>query len=482
MKLRRLLAGVCALLANALAPATAADKPNIIFILADDLGYGDLGCYGQQLIQTPNLDHMAAEGMRFTHFYAGAPVCAPSRAVLMTGRHVGHVSVRGNAGGKNYNDPAAMRPQTLRTDETTIPEVLKKAGYATSLVGKWGIGELASGSEPTHRGFDYFYGYLNQVHAHNYWPAFLIRNESPVGLRNVVPGDGPFGQGWATVKVDYSPDKFTEQALQWVEEQKEHPFFLYLAYTIPHANDEATRALGNGQEVPNLGPYADKDWTEPNKGQAAMITRMDADIGRLFALLKKLRLDEKTIVFFSSDNGPHREGGNDPAFFNASGGLRGIKRDLYEGGIREPFLVRWPGKVAAGKTSGHVGYFGDVMNTLAELTGVTPPENLDSISFVPELLGQPQKKHDYLYWEFHEGGTKHAVLMEEHWKAVRLRPDGPTQIFDLTNDAGESHNLHNEHPELVQHAEELFKTARTDNPNWPIRLPPTGKKAAPVKE
>jgi uncharacterized sulfatase len=482
MKAHRLLTGLCALLTAALSPANAAEKPNIIFILADDLGYGDLGCYGQQLIQTPNLDHMAAEGMRFTHFYAGAPVCAPSRAVLMTGRHVGHVSVRGNAGGKNFSDPVVMRPQTLKPDETTIPEVLKKAGYATSIIGKWGIGELASGSEPTHRGFDYFYGYLNQVHAHNYWPAWLVRNESPVGLRNVVPGDGPFGQGWATVKVDYSPDKFTEQALQWVEEQKDHPFFLYLAYTIPHANDEATKALGNGQEVPNLGPYADKDWTEPNKGQAAMITRMDGDIGRLFALLKKLGLDEKTIVLFSSDNGPHKEGGNDPVFFNASGGLRGIKRDVYEGGIREPFLVRWPGKIAAGKSSGHVGYFGDVMSTLAEVSGATPPENLDSISFVPELLGKPQKKHDYLYWEFHEGGTKQAVLIDQHWKVERMRPDGQIEVYDLATDEGESHDLHSEHPELVQRAEELFKTARTENPDWPIRMPPAGKKAASAKQ
>lgn len=477
MKLPPALAVLGLSLCATLASSLAADKPNIIFILADDLGYGDLGCYGQQLIQTPNLDHMAADGMRFTHFYAGAPVCAPSRAVLMTGRHVGHVSVRGNAGGKNLSDPNLMRPQTLRRDETTIPEVLKKAGYSTALIGKWGVGELASGSEPTHRGFDYFYGYLNQAHAHNYYPAWLVRNESPVGLRNVVPGDGPFGQGWATVKVDYSHDKFSEEALKWIEQQKGQPFFLELAYTIPHANDEATRAVGNGQEVPSLDPYTNKDWTEPNKGQAAMITRMDADIGRLFALLKKLGLDEKTIVFFSSDNGPHKEGGNDPAFFNASGGLRGIKRDVYEGGIREPFIARWPGKVAAGKTSAHVGYFGDVMTTLAELSGATPPENLDSISFAPELLGQPQKKHDYLYWEFHEGGTKQAVLMDEHWKAVRMRPDAATEIYDLASDEGERNNLHDAHPELVQRAEELFKTARTENPDWPVRMPPVKKNA-----
>ena len=456
----------------------ATDKPNIIFILADDLGYGDLGCYGQQLIETPNLDRMAAEGMRFTHFYAGAPVCAPSRAVLMTGRNVGHVSVRGNAPVKRIDDLYALGPQTLKPEETTLPEMLKKAGYATALIGKWGIGELASGSEPTHRGFDYFYGYLNQYHAHNYWPSFLIRNESPVGLRNVVPGEGLFGQGWATVKVDYSHDLFSQEALKWIDAQKQ-PFFLDLAYTIPHANDEATKALGDGQDVPSLGPYADKDWTEPNKGQAAMITRMDADIGRIFALLKQRGLDDKTIVFFSSDNGPHHEGGNDPAFFNASGGLRGLKRDLYEGGIREPFLARWPGKIEAGKTSAHAGYFGDVMSTFAELAGTPPPGNLDSISFAPELFGQPQPKHDYLYWEFHEGPTKQAVLIDEHWKGVRLRPDAPTEVYDLATDPGESHNLHEEHPELVQRFEELFKTARSENPNWPISTGNAGKKDAP---
>ncbi len=458
-------------------PVVAAEKPNIIFILADDLGYGDLGCYGQQLIQTPNLDRMAAEGMRFTHFYAGAPVCAPSRAVLLTGRNVGHVSVRGNAPVKKPDDLYAFGPQTLKPEETTIAEMLKTAGYTTALIGKWGIGELSSGSEPTHRGFDYFYGYLNQFHAHNYWPAFLIRNESPVGLRNVVPGPGLFGQGWATVKVDYSHDMFSEEALKWIDDQKQ-PFFLYLAYTIPHANDEATKAVGNGQEVPSLEPYTNKDWTEPNKGQAAMITRMDKDIGRIFALLKERGLDDNTIVFFSSDNGPHKEGGNDPAFFNASGGLRGIKRDLYEGGIREPFIARWPGKIAAGKTSAHVGYFGDVMTTFAELVGTTPPADLDSLSFAPELFGQPQPKHDYLYWEFHEGPTKQAVLVDERWKGVRLRPDAATEVYDLALDPGESIDLHGAHPRLLQRIEELFKTARTDNPDWPISNGPAQKTAA----
>jgi arylsulfatase A-like enzyme len=460
-------------------PLRAADRPNIVFILADDLGYGEIGCYGQQLIQTPNLDRMAAEGMRFTQFYAGAPVCAPSRAVLMTGLHVGHVSVRGNAGPKAVSDLVSTGPQTLAHNEVTVAEMLKKAGYATGLIGKWGIGELGTGSEPTKRGFDSFFGYLNQTHAHNYYPAYLVRNESPVGLRNEVPGEGPFGQGWATKKLEYSADLFAAEAGRWIDEHKAAPFFLYLALTIPHANNEAGRALKDGQEVPDYGPYVDKDWTNPHKGQAAMITRMDTQIGALFAQLKALGLDEKTIVFFSSDNGPHREGGNDPAFFNASGGLRGIKRDLYEGGIREPFLARWPGKIAAGKTSTHVGYFGDMMATFAELAGGATPADLDSISIVPELLGQPQKKHDLLYWEFHEGGTKQGVLVEQHWKGVRVQPGVAMELYDLTADPGETHNLRDTQPDVTQRVEKLLDTSRRENPNWPIRPAGAGRKIAP---
>ena len=460
--------------------ARAADKPNILFILADDLGYGDLGCYGQQLIATPNIDRLAAEGMRFTQFYAGAPVCAPSRAVLMTGRHVGHVSVRGNAGGK-IGDLSAAGPQTIKPHETTVAELLKKVGYTTALIGKWGLGELGSGSEPTRRGFDYFFGYLNQHHAHNYYPSFLIRNDSPIGLKNEVPGEGVFGQGHATKKVEYSPDLFADDAERWIEANKSAPFFLYLALTLPHANNEANRDLKNGAEVPDLGPYAAKDWTEPNKGQAAMVARLDRDVGRILDLLKKLGLDDKTLVIFTSDNGPHRESSNDPAFFNASGGLRGLKRDLYEGGIRVPFLARWPGQIAPGITSPHVGYFGDVMSTLAELTGASPPADLDSLSFAPALRGQPQPKHDELYWEFHEGGTKQALLLDQRWKGVRLRPSAPLEVYDLTTDPGETRNLAEAEPEIARRIETRLALARSENPDWPIRPGGAGKKNAPQR-
>ena len=235
--------------------------------------------------------------------------------------------------------------------------------------------------------------------------------------------------------------------------------------------------LKDGQEVPDYGPYAGKDWTNPNKGQAAMITRMDAQIGAIFAQLKSLGLDEKTIVFFTSDNGPHREGGNDPNFFNASGGFRGIKRDVYEGGFREPFIARWPGKIVAGKTSAHVGYFGDMMTTFAELAGATTPEKLDSISILPELLGQPQKKHDLLYWEFHEGGTKQAVLVDQHWKGVRLHPDAKMELYDLAADPGEARDLRDSQPEVAQRVETLLNSERRENPNWPIRKAGAGKKS-----
>ncbi len=448
-----------------------AGKPNIIFILADDLGYGDLGCYGQKLIRTPCLDRMAAEGMRFTDFYAGATVCAPSRCVLMTGLHTGHCTVRGNA------DP---QRQSLKPDDVTVAAMLKQADYATALVGKWGLGEEGTPGLPNQHGFDYFFGYLNQLHAHNYYPEFLWRNDQRMKLRNVLRRDGkPYeeiGAGISVGKVDYSHDLMAEEALKFVDQNKDRPFFLYLAFTIPHANNEGTRLTGNGQEVPDYGIYADKDWTDPNKGQAAMITRMDADIGRLLDRLRQHGIDERTIVMFSSDNGHHDEGGHDTDLFDPNGPLRGMKRDLYEGGVRVPMLARWPGRVPAGTVSDHIGYFGDLMATAADLAGVKPPDKVDSISFVPTLLGQPdrQKKHDYLYWEFYERGSAQAVRMGK-WKAVR-KPMFTAQIelYDLSDDVGEENNIAEKHPDLVAKMEAIMAEAHVPSPRWTVK--PRGRR------
>ena len=454
----------------ATAPA-AAPRPNIIFILADDLGYGELGCYGQKLIQTPHLDRMAAEGIRFTQFYAGSTVCAPSRSVLLTGKHLGHTTVRGNAG---PNNPAA---QMLRADDVTVAKVLKESGYATGVIGKWGLGEPDSAGHPNRQGFDYWFGFLSQHHAHNHYPDHLWRNGDRVPLPNVVTRLGLDGAGYATERVQYAGDLFAAEALQFVERNREKPFFLYLALTVPHANNERTRALKDGQEVPDYAPYTDKDWTQPNKGQAAMITRMDKQIGELLAKLKQLGLEEKTLVLFTSDNGPHKEGGNDPQFFQASGPLRGLKRDLFEGGIRMPFLARWPGRIKAGGVSGHVGYFGDFLATAAELAGATPPKDLDSLSFVPTLLGDAgaQARHEFLYWEFFERGFNRAVLLEGRWKGIRLqRRSAPMQLYDLANDLGEKDNVAAANPGIVERIATLMKTAHVDSPLWPVVDPPAG--------
>jgi arylsulfatase A-like enzyme len=444
-------------------------KPNIIFILADDLGYGDLGCFGQQRIRTPYLDRMAAEGVRFTQFYAGCTVCAPSRGVLMTGLHTGHARVRGNA-------DVPLAPQ-----DVTVAEVLHGAGYRSALVGKWGLGEIGSTGEPTRQGFDYFFGYVNQVHAHNYYPAFLWRNEERVALRNEVPpGKHPaaekVGGGVATKKVDYAPDLFTAEALKWVEQNKAGPFFLYLAYTTPHANDEAAP---RGMEVPDQGEYAREKWPEVEKDKAAMVTRMDRDIGSLLDLLKRLSIDDNTIVFFTSDNGPHKEGGVDPKFFNSGGPLRGIKRDLYEGGIREPTIVRWPGHTKPGTTSDFAGTFQDFLATAADLAGAQAPKT-DGVSFLPSILGKPdeQKQHDYLYWEFYEGGGAQAVRFGD-WKAVRKPLEAKkVELYDLKADLGEKHDIAPDHPDLVQKAESIMRQAHTPSEHW--KLPSEGGTTKPT--
>ncbi len=469
------LLALCLLAASAWAqapkPASPADRPNIVFILADDLGYGELGCYGQKLIQTPHLDRLAAEGMRFTQFYAGSTVCAPSRSVLMTGLHLGHTRVRGNAGGRN------MIAQTLRTGDVTVARVLQQAGYATGLVGKWGLGEVDSEGDPRRQGFDTYFGFLNQTHAHNHFPAFLWRDGEKVPLPNEVTavGETP-GAGYATKRVVYADDLCAEESRAFVQRHQHKPFFLFVSLVTPHANNERSRVLGEGNEVPDQGIYADKPWHESARNHAAMVTRLDRDVGALLAQLKALKLDERTLVMFSSDNGPHREGGPnyDPAFFNVSGPLTGLKRSLTDGGIRVPFLARWPGKIKAGAVSDHVAYFGDLMATWSELGGGKPPAKIDSISLVPTLLGRgAQPKHAFLYWEFYEQGVSQAVLMEGRWKAIRLKTaTAPIQLYDVANDIAEKTDVAAKNPALVARAAELFQTARFDNEHWKLSAPP----------
>jgi arylsulfatase A-like enzyme len=427
--------------------AQPARRPNIIFILADDLGYGDLGCYGQQRIETPHLDRMAGEGSRFTEAYAGSTVCAPSRCALMTGRHTGHATVRGN-----------LRPEAgLAEGEATVASLLKQAGYRTAVIGKWGLGGPGTGSVPNRRGFDEFFGYLDQLHAHNSYPEHLWENENEVFLT----------ANWFGRRKVFSNDLFTERALRFVSQARE-PFFLYLCYTIPHANNERGAVFPNGMDVPDDGPYATRDWPAVERSFAASITRMDAGIGRIFAELKRRGADENTLVLLSSDNGPHREGNHDPEFFHSRGPLRGIKRDLYEGGIRVPFLARWPGRVPAGRVSGDVVAFWDFLPAAAELAGVRPPPGMDGISSVPALTGQPPPERPPLYWEFHERGFKQAVRFGK-WKAVRTAPGRPVELYDLSADPGERRDVSAGQPGEVEQARRLMSSLRTDSPLFPVR-------------
>lgn len=445
----RFVALICVVLSVATA---VAEKPNVVFILADDLGYGDLGCYGQKRIRAPNIDRLAADGLRFTDCYAGCTVCAPSRCALLTGKHMGHAAVRGNS------------HTTLGPDVVTIGAMLKQAGYATGIVGKWGMGDPGTTGVPSQQGFDDFYGYLNHVHAHNYWPDHLYTNAGEVPLPgNVVE------RGVAVKRQTYAPDACLDEGLAFLQRHRQQPFFLYYASTLPHANNEAGQ---QGMEIPSDAPYSAESWPSPQRHHAAMITRLDADVGKLLARLRELGLERNTIVFFSSDNGPHKEGGGDPAFFASAGGLRGYKRALYEGGIRTPMIAYWPGRVPAGKTSSLAWAFWDVMPTLAELCGAKPPGDLDGISIVPTLLGsatagRAQAEHAYLYWEFHERGFQQAVRQDK-WKAVRLKPGEPIELYDLAADPGETRDLAAMQPEIIARMEAILATARVDNPLWPV--------------
>lgn len=428
--------------------------PNIVFILADDLGYGDLGCYGQKRIQTPNIDRLAAEGLRFTDFYAGSTVCAPSRCVLMTGLHTGHCRIRGNS------------KDNLTPEDITVAEVLKSAGYTTGLMGKWGLGHEGSTGVPTRQGFDQFFGYLDQTHAHNYYPTFLMRNETRVPLRNTVPREGNVGQGVATEKREYSHDLIVREALSFIDRHHEGPFFLYLALTLPHANNEAGK---QGMEVPDLAPYQDQDWPEQERRMAAMVTRMDRDIGTVLQRLQQHGIDQQTVTFFSSDNGPHKEGGHDAAFFDSNGPFSGTKRDLTDGGIRVPFIARWPGRIQPNRVSHHIGYFADILPTLAELAGAKSPASTDGLSLVPVLLdeGTPAE-HPALYWEFYEQGSARAVRMGR-WKGICKPFHGSVRLYDITTDIAEEHDVAGQHPEVVKQVEAAMQAAHVPSPLW--RLP-----------
>jgi arylsulfatase A-like enzyme len=450
------------------------NRPNLIFILADDLGYGELGCYGQTVIQTPRLDEMAKQGLRFTHFYAGATVCAPSRSVLMTGMHHGHTRVRGNAGRTN---PAA---QALQDEDITVAKILQQSGYRTALFGKWGLGDTGAAESglPRKHGFDEFFGFLNQHHAHNHFPAFLWRNEEKVLLPNKVVPVGDDGGGYATEAVQFADDLFADEALRFVDENKSRPFFLYWSMIVPHANNERTRALNNGAEVPDFGPYASTDWPDPDKGQAAMITRMDGHVGRLLDKLRELGIAENTLVVFTSDNGPHNESHHDLKRFEPSGPYSGIKRSLTDGGIRVPAIAWWPGHIAANSVSSHAAYFGDWMATAGELAGAKPPTEIDSISFVATLNGHSDKQpqHEFLYWEFHESGFRQAALYRGRWKGIRMGShDAPIQLFDTETDVSEVNNVASKYPEIAMKISDYLRSARTKIPAWEPKWQAAGR-------
>lgn len=422
-------------------------KPNIIFIMVDDMGIGDVGCYGQKLIKTPRIDRMATEGLRHTACYTASPVCAPSRCALITGLHTGHCRRRGNRTKAHRDDlEAAKGLLPLSNKDFTVASMLKKAGYATGGFGKWGLGNPGTTGTPEKHGFDLFYGYIDQVHAHDYYTDHLYRN----GERETIP---PGDDG----KQPYSHHLIVDEMFRFIRQNKKRPFFCYAPWTLPHGK----------YVIPDQGLYKNRPWSERIKNYAAMVTQIDKDVGRLLDLLKKLAIDEKTIVFFTSDNGP-----NKPFLerFDSNGGYRGLKRQLWEGGIRMPMITRWPGTIPAGEVSGFVWSFTDFMPTAAELAGIEPPDNMDGMSVLPTLHGRKQENHDFLYWEFHD--PFHQAVRQGDWKAVRFGTKEPMQLYNIKDDPGEKADAAAHHPDLVAAMSDVMKKAHTDSPYWPVQEHP----------
>ena len=469
--MKRIIAACIILLltgAKANAQQQTQKGPNIIFILADDLGYGDVGCYGQQKIKTPNIDALAKSGLKFTQFYAGTSVCAPSRASFMTGLHTGHAPVRGN---KGFGTEGQM---PLPDSSVTIAMELQKAGYRTAAFGKWSLGFITTSGAPSKKGFDTFFGYNCQSLAHNYYPDHLWSNDQRLDF----PGNPKNNE-------TYSADLIHQKAMEFIRQQHDNkPFFLYLPYTLPHVDLTPPHDSIYNYYVKlfNEPPLKETDKRNLNKtfvelyphaASAAMVARLDKYVGEIVALVAQKGITENTVIIFSSDNGPHREKGGDPDFFDGSGPFRGIKRDLYEGGIRVPFIISWKGKIKGSTVTDHVAAFWDLFPTFQQIANEPVNKNIDGISFLPLLLGKPQRDHEYLYWEFHESGGRQAVLWK-NWKAVKLnvttdKPD-PTELYDLTKDPGEKTNIAMQHPDIVKKMEALMKEANVKNTDW-ILLP-----------
>lgn len=452
--------------------ATNQTKPNIIYILADDLGYGDLSVYGQEKFNTPNIDKLASEGMLFTQHYSGSTVCAPSRSTLMTGQHTGHTPIRGN----KEISPEGQHP--ISDEVVTVAEVLQKQGYTTGIFGKWGLGYPGSEGVPNKQGFDTFYGFNCQRLGHNYYPYHLWDNEEKVVLEGNV----------GSLENVYAPIKIHEETLKFIEDNKDTPFFAYVASIIPHAElkvpekylakfrgtvepEKKYKGCDEDCESYKIGGYGSQP--EAHAAFAAMVYLLDEQVGEIVDKLEALGLAENTLIIFTSDNGPHMEGGADPNYFNSNGKFKGYKRDLYEGGIRVPMIASWPAKIKKGTTSNHVSAFWDVLPTFAEISNAKISQDIDGISFLPTLLNKPQQTHEFLYWEFHGSKSAQATIINGKWKVLRKVKDKeflPFEVYNLTIDPEENNDIAAQNPEIIEKALKIFKEESVPSPIQQFRF------------